>query len=348
MSHHIPTSVVFALRLDGRGGAEKLKPGCELPADDVWMHLDYSSPHAYEWIKTSPLLPDGVRDSLQGDSSRPKLVKANGGMLLTLRCINATEGQRPDQMVALRFYISERIIVSTRRRRVPAVDEIMQDLAKNMGPLNTADWLVDLCEHITEQAGDFIDELQEKIAVLEEHLLSERTMDRVDLADIRRRHGRRITTQVGQRLRADATQAGHRHAVQVAGRGYFVGVEIRMRVQPQHAQALAGVTAMPGHGGDGTDPQAMVATEHDGHAPQFQFGHGGVHQLAIPGHHLVQMAIAMVRRLPGIDRTHQVATIHDVHAARSQCLGQSGNTQSIRPHARTAITGTDIRGYANQ
>ena len=186
MSHHLPTSVVFALRLDGRGGAESLVPGSELPADDVWMHLDYSSPHAYEWIKTSPLLPDGVQDSLQGDSSRPKLVKANGGMLLTLRCINATEGQRPDQMVALRFYISERIIVSTRRRRVPAVEEIMQDLAKNMGPLNTADWLVDLCEHITEQAGDFIDELQEKIAVLEEHLLSERTMDRVDLADIRR------------------------------------------------------------------------------------------------------------------------------------------------------------------
>ena len=186
MSHHLPTAVVFALQLDGQGGAEKLKPGSELPTEDVWMHLDYSSPHAYEWIKTTPLLPDGVRDSLQGDSSRPKLVKANGGMLLTLRCINATEGQRPDQMVALRFYINDRIIVSTRRRRVPAVEEIMQDLAKKMGPLNTADWLVDLCEHITEQAGDFIDELQEKIAVLEEHLLSERSMDRVDLADIRR------------------------------------------------------------------------------------------------------------------------------------------------------------------
>ncbi len=150
------------------------------------MHLDYSSPHAYEWIKTSTLLPDGVRESLQGDSSRPKLVKANGGMLLTLRCINANEGQRPDHMVAVRFYINDRIIVSTRRRRVHAVEEIVQDLAKRMGPLNTADWLVDLCEHITEQAGDFIDELQEKIALLEEHLLNERTIDRVDLADIRR------------------------------------------------------------------------------------------------------------------------------------------------------------------
>ncbi len=186
MSHHVPLAAVLALRLDGEGGADPLLPGAELPEQDVWMHLDYSSPHAYEWIKTSDLLPDGVRESLQGDSSRPKLVKANGGMLLTLRCINANEGQRPDHMVAVRFYINDRIIVSTRRRRVHAVEEIVQDLAKRMGPLNTADWLVDLCEHITEQAGDFIDELQEKIALLEEHLLNERTIDRVDLADIRR------------------------------------------------------------------------------------------------------------------------------------------------------------------
>ena len=186
MMLHLPIAAVFALKLDGKGGADPLLPGSELPEDDVWMHLDYSSPHAYEWIKSTPLLPDGVRDSLQGDSSRPKLVKANGGMLLTLRCINANEGQRPDHMVAIRFYISDRIIVSTRRRRVHAVEAIVEDLAKRMGPLNTADWLVDLCEHITEQAGDFIDELQEKIALLEEHLLNERTIDRVDLADMRR------------------------------------------------------------------------------------------------------------------------------------------------------------------
>ena len=186
MTLHLPTAAVFALKLDGKGGADPLLPGSELPEDDVWMHLDYSSPQAYEWIKSTPLLPDGVRDSLQGDSSRPKLVKANGGILLTLRCINANEGQRPDHMVAIRFYISDRIIVSTRRRRVHAVEAIVEDLAKRMGPLNTADWLVDLCEHITEQAGDFIDELQEKIALLEEHLLNERTIDRVDLADMRR------------------------------------------------------------------------------------------------------------------------------------------------------------------
>lgn len=186
MTLRLPTASVLALRFDGKGGAETLPDGSECPDEDLWLHLDYSSPHAYEWIKTTPLLPDAVRESLQGDSSRPKLVKANGGMLLTLRCINANEGQRPDQMVALRFFISDRLVVSTRRRRVHAVEGIVEDLARHIGPLNTADWLVDLCEHITEQAGDYIDELQEQIAVLEEHLLCERHIHRSELADIRR------------------------------------------------------------------------------------------------------------------------------------------------------------------
>ncbi|MBP8172528.1 MAG: zinc transporter ZntB [Aeromonadaceae bacterium] len=186
MTLRLPTASVFALRFDGQGGAEMLPAGGEMPDEDIWLHLDYSSPHAYEWIKTSPLLPEAVRESLQGESSRPKLVKANGGMLLTLRCINANEGQRPDHMVAVRFFISDRLVVSTRRRPVQAVEEIVEDLNRRIGPLNTADWLVDLCEHITEQAGDFIDELQERIAVLEEHLLSERHIHRSQLADIRR------------------------------------------------------------------------------------------------------------------------------------------------------------------
>ena len=50
-------------------------------------------------------------------------------------------------------------------------------------------WLKEDQRHWHKQqhtAKRVFDELQEKIAVLEEHLLSERTMDRVDLADIRR------------------------------------------------------------------------------------------------------------------------------------------------------------------
>ncbi len=187
MTELLPSSHIFALGFDGLGGARPLAHGIPLPEEDVWVHLDYASPHAYEWIKTTPLLPDAVRDALQGESSRPKLVKANGGMQLTLRCINAHGDSHPGyQMVAICFFISDRLVVSTRRRSVEAVEAIVNDFERHIGPLNTADWLVDLCEHITEQAGDFIDSLQEQIAHLEDKLLSEHPVDRPALTRIRR------------------------------------------------------------------------------------------------------------------------------------------------------------------
>jgi hypothetical protein len=43
-----------------------------------------------------------------------------------------------------------------------------------------------------------------------------------------------------QLLRPVAAQAGHRHAVDVAAGREHAGVEVGVRVQPQHAQLLAG------------------------------------------------------------------------------------------------------------
>lgn len=79
-----------------------------------------------------------------------------GGLLLTLRGINHNEGQRPDQMVAIRFFITEQLIVSTRHRRVYAIEQVVRNLRQGLGPRTTADWLVDVCENLAEQTGNFM------------------------------------------------------------------------------------------------------------------------------------------------------------------------------------------------
>jgi zinc transporter len=182
----VPADPVLALQLDGNGRYHKLSGGGAVPTDRYWLHLDYSAESAKEWLQHSPLLPDVVRESLLGDSNRPKLVKANGGLLLTLRAINHNEGQRPDQMVAIRFFITEQFVVSTRHRRVYAIEQVVRDLRQGVGPCTIADWLVDVCEHLTEQAGDFIDEMMDKIVLLEDEILEHRAPSRRDLVDIRR------------------------------------------------------------------------------------------------------------------------------------------------------------------
>ena len=182
----VPADPVLALQLDGNGRYYKLSAGGLVPAERCWLHLDYSAESAKAWLRHSPLLPDVVRESLLGDSNRPKLVKVNGGLLLTLRGINHNEGQRPDQMVAIRFFITEQLIVSTRHRRVYAIEQVVRNLRQGLGPRTTADWLVDVCENLAEQAGNFIDEMMDNIVRLEDEILEHRTPSRRELVEIRR------------------------------------------------------------------------------------------------------------------------------------------------------------------
>ncbi len=182
----VPAEPVLALQLDANGRYHKLSAGGSVPTERCWLHLDYSAESAKEWLRHSPLLPDVVRESLLGESNRPKLVKVNGGLLLTLRGINHNEGQRPDHMVAIRFFITDKLIVSTRHRRVYAVEQIVRNLRQGMGPRSTTDWLVDVCENLAEQAGDFIDEVMDKIVRLEDEILEQKIHSRRELVEIRR------------------------------------------------------------------------------------------------------------------------------------------------------------------
>ncbi len=183
----VPAESVLALALDGHGGASVLAPNSDLPPLPTWIHLDYSSPVAARWLTQSPLLPDRVRESLLGGSSRPKLVKINGSLLLTLRALNANPGQRPEHMVALRLFINPQLIVSTRHRKIDSVEQLAGDLARALGPGSVADWLVELCEDLTERAGDFIDDLQERILELEDGMLDRQALPPAgELSGIRR------------------------------------------------------------------------------------------------------------------------------------------------------------------
>ncbi len=50
----------------------------------------------------------------------------------------------------------------------------------------------------------------------------------------------------------------------IASRADAVGVGVRVRVQPQHHERLAGFAAMLRDGGDGPDGQAVIAAHQNG------------------------------------------------------------------------------------
>jgi len=178
---------VFAWTLDGKGGVKPLDNNDIIDNEHpCWLHLNYTHPESAEWLATTPLLPNTIRDALAGESTRPRVSRLGDGTLITLRCINGSTDERPDQLVAMRFYMDERLIVSTRQRKVLALDDVVQDLNDGTGPTDVGGWLVDVCDALTDHASEFIEELHDKIIDLEDSLMDQQVPPRGFLALLRK------------------------------------------------------------------------------------------------------------------------------------------------------------------
>lgn len=181
------SDAIIACQLDGKGGvipiAENDVINCDRPC---WLHLNYTQQRSAEWLQSTHLIPDAVRDALAGDSMRPRVSRLGDGFMITLRSVNLNSDSRPDQLVAVRVFINDKLIVSTRRRKVSAIDDVLIELQNGNGPVDCGGWLVDLCDTLTDHASEFIDELHEKIIALEDALMDQQVPPRGELALLRK------------------------------------------------------------------------------------------------------------------------------------------------------------------
>ncbi|WP_437891722.1 zinc transporter ZntB [Phytobacter sp. V91] len=183
---NIPDAV-YAWQLDGKGGVKPLEENDVIDAQrPCWLHLNYTNPESAQWLETTPLLPNSVRHALGGESLRPRVTRVGEGTLITLRCINGSTDERPDQLVAVRLYMDERMVISTRQRKVLALDDVVSDLQEGTGPTDCGGWLVDVCDALTDHASEFIEELHDKIIDLEDNLLDQEIPPRGFLALLRK------------------------------------------------------------------------------------------------------------------------------------------------------------------
>ncbi|MBS6031601.1 MAG: zinc transporter ZntB [Pantoea sp.] len=181
------SDAIISCQLDGKGGlipiAEDEVIHCERPC---WLHLNYTHRQSAEWLQSTPQIPDAVRDALAGDSMRPRVSRLGDGFMIVLRSVNHNSDARPDQLVAMRVFINDKLIVSTRRRKVFAVDEVLTDLQNGNGPIDCGSWLVDVCDALTDHTSEFIEELHDKIIEMEDALLDQRMPARGELGLLRK------------------------------------------------------------------------------------------------------------------------------------------------------------------
>lgn len=183
--------VVYCLLLDGRGGARPLNEA-ELKSWQpeqglLWLHLNYDSPAVATYLMQELGLDEISAAALTAEETRPRAAAHQGGLLMALRGVNSNPNADPEDMVSIRLYATPQRIISTRKRRLLSVDDIVNAFAGGEGPQSSADFVARLCQQLVRRMGGPVHEAEEQLDELEESLLSmPRAKLRSELSALRR------------------------------------------------------------------------------------------------------------------------------------------------------------------
>lgn len=171
-----------AAPLDARG-VESRSPG----AGWLWIHLDRTQDETETWLCDSANLPPLVIEALLEEETRPRCVAMADGLLVILRGVNLNPGAEPDDMVSVRLWIDQARVISLRRRKLMAIQDMRESIAQGDSPRSPADLLVEITGLMIDRMNPVIENLNEEVDDIEERVLEAPSQDlRSRLSHMRR------------------------------------------------------------------------------------------------------------------------------------------------------------------
>ncbi len=185
------SGLVYGHRL-GSGTLEAVRTWADVEAwrpeqGLLWIHLDAGDAAVLEWLVQKSGLSPLVREALLEVGTRPRSMVSEAGVLAIFRGVNCNPGADPEDMVALRMFVNEQRIITMRRNRLMAVQDIDEALRSGSGPTTAGEFFVTVVDRITERIGGVVADIEDRVAAIEDTIVSAETAElRPRLAELRR------------------------------------------------------------------------------------------------------------------------------------------------------------------
>ncbi|WP_321287137.1 zinc transporter ZntB [uncultured Sunxiuqinia sp.] len=152
-----------------------------------WLQFDLTKPDTSDTIRSIDGLDELFVDALLKGETRPRLSISNDDMLFMLRGVNLAEGADPEDMVSVRMLVGKNRIITCQRRSILSVNDLASQIEAGNSPKSAAHFLVYLCERLILRMGDFMEDIEDRSAEIEELVLDNEDKDyRNDIHNIRR------------------------------------------------------------------------------------------------------------------------------------------------------------------
>ncbi len=184
------SALLYAFDVDAQGRATRLNAdqmSLETPAEAAyrWAHMGFSAPELAPWL--AERLDDVVAASLTAPDTRPRCALHKNGAVLILRGVNLNPDADPEDMVSVRMWITERLVISVRIRRLLAVVRLRERVEAHDGPPNVSTFFAMLAGGLTAKMDPVIMNMAERVDDLEAEHFERTAQAHGELADLRRK-----------------------------------------------------------------------------------------------------------------------------------------------------------------
>lgn len=135
-----------------------------------WRHLDEWHADDVAWLRQVGLPPVAI-DALLAEETRPRFAAFGGGDVVILRGVNLNEGGEPEDMVALRCWLSAERVITVARRHVRSVSEVRDRLSGEERCDDAGGLLVLLAQALTAKIRGMVRAMEDAADDYEDELL---------------------------------------------------------------------------------------------------------------------------------------------------------------------------------
>ncbi len=149
-----------------------------------WLHFDLGTEALADWTRAN--LPPLACRTLLAERTRPRVDVHDEGLVLTLRGINLNDGEELEDMVSIRIWATENLIITVRRKRIFALDELKMQILAGDPPDTTARLIARMTERLLDRVETLSLDLEHRAEGIEHAVYDEHAAPPEDLAPLRR------------------------------------------------------------------------------------------------------------------------------------------------------------------
>lgn len=152
---------IISLHLNRHGGLVEQAPpdGRSSGQALTWYHINYTSSLAKDWLDQEPRVSEVAQDILLRAETRPRFYMEDDIILMCLRGVNLNPGAEPEDMISIRLWVTEDMIITSCNRHSWSISDLHKALEQGAGPKSSGEFISLLVERLAIRVEDFFAEL---------------------------------------------------------------------------------------------------------------------------------------------------------------------------------------------